>query len=64
MAAPAKLARFEITKTGQDYSLHIASDAGEAIDLVMTHDELDVLADKLDDILLTDEAADEVTDAD
>lgn len=58
--ATAKLARFEIRPAGEAFTLHIESEGGETMELVATHDQLDVLADALDDVLMSDDAGDEV----
>ena len=58
--AAAKLVRFEVRPAGQDFTLHIENETGEIFELVATHDQLDVLADALDDVLMSDEAGDEV----
>ena len=55
-----KLARFEVTKTGEDaFTLHIEDEAGELLELSATADQLDVVADALDDILEASEEEDE-----
>lgn len=58
--AAARLARFEIRPAGQDFTLHIENESGATFELLATHDQLDVLADALDDVLMSDEAGDEV----
>jgi len=50
------LSRFTIQRRGPDYSLHIEDDAGEVIEFEATADQLDVIADHLDDILGADDA--------
>lgn len=58
--AASKLVRFEVRSAGQDFTLHIENEKGESFELLATHDQLDVLADALDDVLMSDEAGDEV----
>ena len=60
MAERRKLVRFEVDGAGGAFTLHIEDDAGNKLDLTASRDQLDVLADALDDILLTDDSADEV----
>ena len=50
------LSRFTIHRRGPDYSLHIEDDAGEVIEFEATADQLDVIADHLDDMLEADDA--------
>ena len=61
----AKLKRFEIKPGGDgnaSYTFHIEDEAGKTLEVIASHEQLDVLADHLDDILMHDEAADEVED--
>ena len=60
MAATKKLARFTITEAGEDFSLHIQDEAGHVLELSATRDQVDVIADKLDELLSQDDSADEV----
>ena len=58
MADPAEnaLAKFTIVKDGDEYRVHIENDAGDAMELSATQDQLELLADTLDDILDADDA--------
>ena len=56
------LARFEVHGSGKEFTLHIEDDGGNKLELVASRDQLDVIADHLDDILLQDDSADEVDD--
>ncbi len=60
MAATKKLTRFEVNGSGKEFTLHIEDDGGNKLELLASRDQLDVIADSLDDILLQDDSADEV----
>ena len=60
MADLKKLARFEVEGSGTDFKLHVEDQDGNKLELMASRDQLDVLADSLDDILLQDDSADEV----
>ena len=62
MAATKTLTRFEVHGSGKDFTLHIEDDGGQTMELNASRDQLDVIADSLDDILLQDDSADEVDD--
>lgn len=62
MAAVKKLSRFEVHGSGKEFTLHIEDDGGNTLELSASRDQLDVIADSLDDILLQDDSADEVDD--
>lgn len=55
-----KLARFTVESTGSDYILHIEADGGSVLDVVATRDQIDIIAETLDEILAEDDSADEV----
>ena len=59
MASVKKLKRFEVQGSGKEFTLHIEDDGGNQLELAASRDQLDVLADRLDDILLEDDSADE-----
>ncbi len=59
MASVKKLNRFEVKGSGEAFTLHIEDDGGNMLELSASRDQLDVLADRLDDILLEDDSADE-----
>ena len=60
MSTPANLKRFEVDGSGKAFTLRIEDDRGNTLELVASRDQLDVLADALDDVLLQDDSADEV----
>ena len=62
MAATKKLAKFTVTEAGADFNLHIEDEAGHVLELSATRDQIDVIADKLDELLSEDDSADEVED--
>ena len=62
MAATKTLRRFEVEGSGREFTLRIEDDAGNTLELLASRDQLDVIADSLDDILLLDDSADEVED--
>ena len=64
MAAQKKLARFQVDGSGKEFTLHIEDDGGNTLELAASRDQLDVIADSLDDILLQDDSADEVVEKD
>ncbi|NDV86815.1 hypothetical protein GTW51_08875 [Aurantimonas aggregata] len=61
-ATTKKLAQFRIEpdSEGRTAQLHIEDDSGATLELTASRDQLDVLADTLDDILAKTEEADEV----
>ncbi|RYC32977.1 hypothetical protein D3273_05835 [Lichenibacterium minor] len=62
MAATKKLAKFTVTEAGDDFNLHIEDEAGHVLELSATRDQVDVIADKLDELLSQDDSADEIDD--
>ena len=62
MAATKKLAKFTVTEVGEDFNLHIEDEAGHVLELSATRDQVDVIADKLDELLSQDDSADEIED--
>ncbi len=60
MAATKKLARFTVAEAGDDFKLHIEDDAGQVLELSATRDQVDLIADTLDELLSQDDAADEI----
>ena len=55
------LAKFTIVPNGDEYRLHIEDDGGETLELSATFDQLDLIAEAIDELLLED--ADEVDEA-
>jgi hypothetical protein len=62
MAATKKLANFTITEAGDGFSLHIEDEAGRVLELSATREQMDLIADTLDDFLEKGDDADEVKD--
>lgn len=60
MAATKKLAKFTVADAGDDFKLHIEDDAGQVLELSATRDQVDLIADTLDELLSQDDAADEI----
>jgi hypothetical protein len=56
-----RLVRFEVDPAGKDFTLHVEDESGNKLVLLASRDQLDVIADSLDDILLSDDSGDEVT---
>ncbi len=64
MAATRTLSRFTATQAGDGFTLHIEDGSGTTLELAATRDQLDVIADALDDLLADteeDDAAEEDT---
>ena len=64
MAATKKLAKFTVTEAGEDFGLYIEDETGRVLELVATRDQVDLIADSLDDFLSRDDSADEVDEDD
>ena len=62
MAATKKLAKFTVTEADEAFNLHIEDEAGHVLELSATRDQVDVIADKLDELLSQDDSADEIED--
>ena len=62
MAAIKKLAKFTVTEAGEDFGLYIEDEAGRVLELIATRDQIDLIADSLDDFLSRDDSADEIDD--
>lgn len=60
MAATKMLAKFTVVPSGENFDLHIEDEAGHVLELSATRDQVDVIADTLDEILSRDDSADEV----
>ena len=63
MADTKTLAKFTIVEADEAFSLHIEDEAGHVLEFSATRDQIDLIADRLDEILSQDDSADEV-DAD
>lgn len=52
--------RIEMGEDGESAQIHIEDDGGQTLELTASHDQLDLLADTLDELLSGSEEADEV----
>ena len=50
MADTKTLSKFTIAEAGEGFSLHIEDDAGQLLELSATRDQIDLIADRLDEI--------------
>ena len=57
------LSKFNITETDDAYAIHIEDDAGDVIEFQATPEQIDLIADALDELLYADDAL-EVEDED
>ena len=64
MADRATLKKFHVEEDGEGFSLRIEDESGGILELTASREQLDVIADSLDDLLSATEAADEVSSAD
>lgn len=64
MAASTTLKTFHVEEAGEGFSLRIEDESGSVLELLATREQLDVIADSLDELLSETEAADEVADPD
>ncbi|WP_207210273.1 hypothetical protein [Lichenibacterium ramalinae] len=60
MAATKKLAKFTVTEAGEGFNLHIEDEGGQVLELSATRDQVDLIVDKLDELLSQDDSADEI----
>jgi hypothetical protein len=60
MAATKKLAKFTVKEAGEAFNLHIEDEAGQVLELSATRDQVDLIADTLDELLSQDDSADEI----
>ncbi len=60
MADVKKLAKFTVLEADKAFSLHIEDEAGHVLELSATRDQIDIIVDKLDEILSQDDSADEI----
>ncbi|MDB5649081.1 MAG: hypothetical protein JWL62_601 [Hyphomicrobiales bacterium] len=51
-----RLARFTVSREGNDYRIHVEDEAGGQLDLAATAEQIDVIAEALDDLLAMDDA--------
>ena len=62
--ADKALSTFEIKKAGGGYTLHIEDDAGDKIEFTATAEQLDVISERLIELLDDDDAVSEAADGD
>lgn len=60
MADPKTLAKFTLSEAGDGYRLHIQTEDGAILDLLATPEQLDVIAESIDQLLGDDDSADAV----
>ena len=60
MADMKTLAKFTIAEAGEEFSLHIEDEAGHVLEFSATRDQIDLIADRLDEILSQGDAVDDV----
>ncbi|PSC03956.1 hypothetical protein SLNSH_16095 [Alsobacter soli] len=58
-AAPATLGKFTVTPSDGAFRMRIETEGGDVLDLTATREQIDVLADHLDDLLAETEEDDE-----
>ena len=49
------LSEFTINREGEDYLMRFATDDGETTEVAATFDQLDIIAEAIDDLLMSDE---------
>ena len=64
MADTQKLKRFHIEQDGEMFLLRIEDETGETFEVTATHDQVDLIADDLEEALDADESAESVEDED
>jgi hypothetical protein len=64
MAATQKLKRFHIEQDGDMFLLRIEDENGETFEVSATHDQVDLIADSLDEALDADEDSESVEEED
>lgn len=64
MAEAQNLKRFHIEPEGEGFVLRIEDEAGETFSVLATHDQLDLIADDIEDQLDADEESELVEDED
>jgi hypothetical protein len=60
MADAKKLTKFHIEEAGDGFSLHIEDESGGLLELSASREQVDVIADSLDELLGQNDEADEV----
>ncbi|MDQ4060784.1 MAG: hypothetical protein M3145_06720 [Pseudomonadota bacterium] len=54
-----KLGKFSISPADDGFTLHIEDDKGEVLDVAASEEQLELIADTIDDLLAEDDAEDE-----
>ena len=49
------LSEFTINRESDEYVMRIATDDGETVEVAATFDQLDIIAEAIDDLLMSDE---------
>jgi hypothetical protein len=62
MADAQKLKRFHVEQEGDGFLLRMEDETGSTFAVLATHDQLDLIADSLDDALDADEDSESVED--
>jgi hypothetical protein len=62
MATTRTLSRFSIQTKGEAFSLHIEDDAGEVTEFDATPEQIDLIAEAIDELLDEDDSLDEIDD--
>ena len=62
--ADRALSTFEIKKAGEGYTLHIEDDAGDKIEFTATAEQLDVISERLIELLDDDDSVSGSADGD
>lgn len=60
MADAKKLTKFHVEPNGEGFSLHIEDESGGALELAATREQVDLIADSLDEMLGDSDEADEI----
>lgn len=63
-SAPKALAKFTIAEAGEGYTLHIEDDGGATLELTATAEQLDLIAETVDQLLGDDDSADALDEDD
>ncbi|WP_460449364.1 hypothetical protein [Alsobacter sp. SYSU BS001988] len=58
----ASLGKFTVEPSDDGFRMRIETDAGEVMDVIATRDQVDVIADALDDLLAASEEDDEAAE--
>ncbi|MGQ4274553.1 hypothetical protein [Terrihabitans sp. B22-R8] len=61
--ADQRLAKFTIDPAGEEFRVRIESESGREMEFIATYDQLDILADQIDEVLDAEEDVLEVEGA-